>query len=118
MTNENDGSALIDLEFFESRRQVGEDFLEKLVEVFSLEAPKLVNKIKGLIEERNQSGLADSGHKFKGMCLNVGAERLSMLGKSIESSAKAGDFDELTDVIFELDKVLDNTLFEMRKLIE
>lgn len=118
MTSENDGSVLIDLEFFESRRQVGEDFLEKLVEVFSLEAPKLVNRIKGLVEERNHPDLADSGHKFKGMCLNVGAEKLSSLGKIIETSAKAGKLDDLDDVISELDDVLTNTLSEMQKLIE
>lgn len=118
MTSEKDGSVLIDLEFFESRRQIGEDFLEKLVEVFSLEAPKLVTRIKGLVEERNQPYLADSGHKLKGMCLNVGAEKLSILGKTIESSAKAGNIDELAGVVDELDGVLANTLSEMQKLIE
>ncbi|MCG8337024.1 MAG: Hpt domain-containing protein [Proteobacteria bacterium] len=116
MTTDNDSPVLIDLDFFESRRQIGEDFLEKLVEVFSLEAPKLINKIKVLVKERNQADLADSGHKFKGMCLNVGADKLSILGKTIESFAKAGNIDELDDVVKELDNVLVNTLSEMKKL--
>ena len=118
MTSENDGPVLIDLEFFESRRQVGEDFLEKLVEVFSLEAPKLIKRIETLLEERNQPDLADSGHKFKGMCLNVGADRLSILGKTIETAAKAGNLDELDEVVKELDSVLAKTLSKMQQLIE
>jgi HPt (histidine-containing phosphotransfer) domain-containing protein len=118
MTSDNDSSVLIDLEFFESRRQVGEDFLAKLVEVFSQEAPKLVNKIKKLKNKKNEPELADSGHKLKGMCLNVGAQRLSTMGKVIEVSAKEGKIDELSSLITELDSVLANTLSEMKKLVK
>ncbi len=117
MTKESDSSVLIDLEFFESRRQVGEDFLEKLVEVFSLEAPKLIGKIKSEAKAGKPSDLADLGHKLKGMCLNVGAEQLSTMGKQIETFVKDPQEEGIDHLISELDSVLERTLSKMKMLV-
>lgn len=108
---------MIDADFFESRRQVGEDFLVKLVEVFGQEAPKLINQIKDMAASGEQSKLADLGHKLKGMSLNVGAVHLSDLGKEIEFKAKSGESDAIEAILNQLDSVLDQTLSEMKGMI-
>jgi hypothetical protein len=117
MTTDKKKSALIDLDFFESRRQVGEDFVVKLIDVFSQEAPKLVQKIKAAAKDKRRTELGEMGHKLKGMCLNVGADKLSGLGREIESQAKNESLDSLEILVKDLDKVLKNTLKEMKQLI-
>lgn len=117
MAKESKQTALIDLEFFESRRQVGQDFVVKLIEVFNQEAPKLVLKIKAAAKENHRKELAEMGHKLKGMCLNVGAEKLSGIGKEIENQAKNASFEALDSLVKDLDKVLKNTLYQMNQLI-
>jgi len=118
MNEENEKTTLIDAEFFETRRQVGEGFIEKLVQVFNQEAPKLIHKIQGSAKENNVSELAELGHKLKGMCLNVGATQLSILGKEIEFSAKNGEVGHLDTVIDSLEDVLKRTLKEMDRMVD
>lgn len=117
MNIENDIPSLVDEEFFESRREVGEDFVNKLVSVFSLEAPKLIAKVKTTAQANDKVKLAELGHKLKGMCLNVGAVRLSKIGKDIENHAQTGNSEILTSLISCLDNVLDETVREMKNLI-
>ncbi len=108
----------VNSEFFDSRRQVGEGFVEKLVEVFSDEAPKLINKIKQEAEDSDDKEMAELGHKLKGMSMNVGATRLSELGLEIEKIAKDGDREGLVRILELLDATLDSTLDTMRSLLE
>lgn len=108
---------IIDVDFFESRRQVGEDFLVKLVEVFGQEAPKLIDQIKNAEVSGESAQLADLGHKLKGMGLNVGAICLSNLGKEIEYKTKSGDTELVNAAIGQLDSVFSKTLSEMKELI-
>lgn len=108
----------VNSEFFDSRRQVGEGFVEKLVEVFSDEAPKLINKIKQEAEDSDDKEMAELGHKLKGMSMNVGATRLSDLGLEIEKIAKDGDREALVRILELLDATLDSTLDTMRSLLE
>lgn len=108
---------LIDSEFFESRRQVGEDFVIKLVEVFDQEAPKLINKIKSVHTEGDYRHLAELSHKLKGMCLNVGAVRLSEAGRTIEELILDDDTVRITPVVEELDDLFQLTLNEMKQIV-
>ena len=105
---------MIDAGFFESRRQVGEDFVIKLVEVFAQEAPKLIDAIKKA-QQADGLHLAELGHKLKGMSLNVGASLLSDFGKEIEQKAGVGE--DVEDVIEQLDSVFAETLSQMQALI-
>jgi len=116
--NSNKKCLLIDQEFFESRRQIGEDFIRKLVEVFSQEAPKLILSIKETVEKKNKTELAKLGHKLKGMCLNVGASALSQLGREIEMNAHKIGENSVTDLINRADRVFEGTLSEMNSIIE
>jgi len=118
MAEEVNSVDLVDKDFFESRKQVGEDFVEKLFQVFSQEAPKLIQKIIEIAETDNKEKLVELGHKLKGMCLNVGAGRLSFVGKQIELSAKSGEKEALNELIKGMDSVLENTLSEMENLIK
>lgn len=109
---------LVDEAFFASRRQVGEGFVEKLIVVFGEEAPKLVAMLKQTHLSGNLPELAEMGHKLKGMCLNVGAQRLSGLGKEIEWAAKSSDEAQLKPLIDDLDQVLQSTLIAMGQMIQ
>lgn len=108
---------LVDLDFFESRRQVGEDFVIKLVEVFSQEAPKLIAKIKDAAEKQRGSELAELGHKLKGMCLNVGAMALSRLGRDIEHNAGKDNDDIVEILVKDVDTIFEKTLSTMKELV-
>lgn len=109
---------LIDIEFFESRRMVGEEFVKKLVEVFVQEAPKLVAQIKSTLDSSDISKLAELGHKLKGMCLNVGAVRLSNIGLEIEQFAKSGEIDPIRELVAWVDVVLNDTTSTIEGLVE
>ncbi len=104
---------IIDLDFFESRRQVGEDFLDKLIEVFEEEALKLIRKIKETAECNDPKHLAELGHKLKGMSLNVGAVLLSNLGRQIE--LRSNDLESAS--LKSLDIAYEQTMSEMKKLV-
>ena len=117
MSEESGKTTLVDADFFESRKQVGEGFIEKLVQVFNQEAPKLIGKIQDSAENSNVSELAELGHKLKGMCLNVGASQLSAIGKEIEHSARSGESDQLDKLVAKLEEVLQNTLEQMNRMI-
>lgn len=114
---ENEQDSAIDQEFFDSRRQIGEGFIEKLVEVFCLEAPKLIGTIANTVGRDDASQLAKLGHKLKGMCLNVGATRLSALGEEIEASASRNDLTEIGRLVREAEEEFSRARTEMERLI-
>jgi HPt (histidine-containing phosphotransfer) domain-containing protein len=114
--NSDKSQEYVDLEFIESRRPVGEGFIEKLVEVFSEEAPKIIAIIKEKADKKGGKNLAELGHKLKGMSLNVGATRLSKLGGDMESFSKANNSQGVIQVIKELDEALEITLVQMHQL--
>ncbi len=116
--NKHKKVVLVDLEFFESRRQVGEDFVRTLVEVFGQEAPKLINNIKITVEKQSEKELAELGHKLKGMCLNVGASALSQIGKEIEMNADRISTVFIENLVKKADSVFEGTLSEMNRLVK
>ncbi len=109
---------VVDREFFASRRQVGEEFVQKLVEVFCEEAPKLIKMIKDTWKSKSLGRISELGHKLKGMSLNVGAEKLSDIGRIIEEKTNDGQIDEVEGVLNRLDDVFNQTEKELYQLLK
>lgn len=116
-SKEKENTSILDPEFFESRKQVGEDFVEKLMAIFYQEAPKLINNIRNEARNGISQDLAGLGHKMKGMCLNVGATYLSEMGKKLEEKCSQNSFQEINELIDEMEDVFKRTKIEMERIL-
>ncbi len=114
---EKETTSILDPEFFESRKQVGEDFVEKLVAIFYQEAPKLIKNIRDEAKNGITQELAGLGHKLKGMCLNVGATCLSEMGKNLEEKCSQNSFQGINKIVEEMEDVFNQTQVEMERFL-
>ncbi len=60
--------------------------IEELTNIFFNEAPLLIDEIESSEQENDMDKTGRLAHKLKGMCMNLGAERLGAICHEIESS--------------------------------
>jgi HPt (histidine-containing phosphotransfer) domain-containing protein len=85
--------------------------IEKMVEVFQLDGPELVEEIQDAIKKQNSENLYHAAHKLKGMLQDFQAEKAANTAYEIE---KRGQSQMYTDVST-IASTLDN---EVRELID
>ncbi len=106
-------SLLIDIDFLETRREISDSFLREMVDVFNLEAPELITRIKKEHRNNNIAAIRNLGHKLKGMSQNMGAVYLSEIAESIEQ----GTPEVIRPMIECLDVVYEKTRHILNKLV-
>lgn len=81
------------LKFLEELSQNEIGFIENLMRLFFENAPMAISQLKQAIATDDVSSAQQAAHKFKGLCLNVGAVSTGKLSGIIEMNAQNGSLD-------------------------
>jgi len=99
---------ILDLELLKTRENIGVTFLPKLIRAFNMEVPKLMEIIQLSYQNSDYNNVKELGHKLKGMCLNMGALRLSEIGRRIED--EEGD---LYLILGQIETIFNETMYQL-----
>jgi HPt (histidine-containing phosphotransfer) domain-containing protein len=86
---------VLDAGFLRTRLDTAGLSLPSLMEVFSVEVSGLIDTLEGCHRCDDLDEIRRYAHKLKGMCLNMGADRLGEIGRLIEEEAMPGDIEAL-----------------------
>lgn len=74
------------------------EILAELRDLFMEHAPPLYESMRQAMVDQNLEVIARDAHSLKGACATYGAQRIAMVCKVIELAAKAGDWDEVSNL--------------------
>lgn len=94
------------------------DIVSELVNMFVVDAPKMVTNLTDLAAKESCDGLRREAHGLKGSCANIGAERLAGLCHDVETHARDGDIRQALEIIGAVQHELTNLLTELAALPE
>lgn len=89
---------------------------DEIIDLSVANAPKHVTQVKAAAD--NPTKLVFASHVFRGMSLNLGASRLGAICQEIETVANSGSTSGVPALVVEMDRTVDLTLAEFRKLRE
>lgn len=99
-------------------RQTDPGFLQQVLDMFSAQAPALINEIIKSHEQGKNDAMWQSAHKLKGTSLNIGARRLGELCRRLEVQGRSGEMNGLEEIVSQLDFVYKETLKELKNLFQ
>ncbi len=81
-------------------REEGEpDLLAELIEVFEADTAARLSALRDAVEKGDAEGLRRAAHALRGGSGSLGALRLSRLAEDVESAARSGNLDAVTEQI-------------------
>ncbi|HMF50625.1 MAG TPA: response regulator, partial [Candidatus Saccharimonadales bacterium] len=110
--NENDaialpGALLCTREELLGELEGDEDFLQKLIELFSANTPKILDSIRDAIARRDSERLAAAAHKLLSSLGAFGADKARNLALRLEEQARLGDFENADERFANLEREID-----------
>jgi PAS domain S-box-containing protein len=108
---------VLDDEIVAGLRDLGADFLARLVPVFVLAAPDRLADVRAAVEAGDAPALADAAHALRGSAANLGGARVAAVCARIETAARAGDLDAAPADLAELDAELAAMLVSVEELV-
>jgi HPt (histidine-containing phosphotransfer) domain-containing protein len=92
--------------------------LIELVQLFSEEAPQLIEAMQKSLQQGDMQGLARSAHSMKGAASNFMAHSTAGAASQLEDDAKRGDTESAKAVLARLELVVERLLLELANLCE
>lgn len=108
---------LIDDQTIANLRELGEDVLKELVDLYLEDAPKQISSIELSLKQMDSEGLRRSAHSLKGASANLGANDLAALCLKMETQGKLKDFSGTEQLLNDINACLKKTSVEMKKLL-
>jgi len=112
--------SLIDLNVIQNLKELGGDdggdFFKEIITLFSDQYPQLLQNITTHAQNKDFDNLSKSAHALKGACLNIGAKELSEICKKIEINSKTHIYDEIDELLNQIDTVHQLTMNEINLL--
>ena len=100
--------------FLAARKDIAGSFLKNLINIFNLEVPKLIAKLKKSHQMLDYEDVKNLGHKLKGMSLNLGAVHLSEIGRTIEEAHP----ENVHLIVDQVDGVFEKTRLALTELLD
>ena len=103
--NEHAGSATVeyvslDEDALKNLRDLGgDDFLGEVIDAFLADAPELMATLRRSLDEQNAEELRRAAHTLKSNGATLGAERFADLCRDLEQRAKAGELDDVPQLV-------------------
>ena len=95
--------SVIDDGMISALKDMGPEIFVELVELYLEEAPNQVAEVRRQFELGDAAGMGAAAHSLKGSSLNLGANSLADICKQIELKGKDGDFNNLENLLEQLD---------------
>ena len=90
----------------ELRALGGNDFMVKIITQFVQDVAKCVIQLQNAIETENRDELAKTAHGLKGICRNIGVQKLAEIAFAMEQKGQHDSFDKLGDQFATLEQEL------------
>ena len=90
----------------ELRALGGNDFMVKIITQFVQDVAKCVIQLQNAIETENRDELAKTAHGLKGICRNIGVQKLAEIACAMEQKGQHDSFDKLGDQFATLEQEL------------
>jgi HPt (histidine-containing phosphotransfer) domain-containing protein len=96
--------------------EVNPDFLNELIEMYIVSAPRLITGIKSHAAEGDSSALEADAHRLRGSSLNLGALRMAEVCGLLEKKGREDDREGLEPLVERLETDYGELLAELDKL--
>jgi HPt (histidine-containing phosphotransfer) domain-containing protein len=94
------------------------ELLAELVELFSKQAPQLVEAMRRALEKGDMQSLGRSAHSLKGAVGNFLAHKTASAAAQLEDDAKRGDADSAKSGLVALEVLVERLLPELQNLCQ
>ena len=94
------------------------ELLIELVQLFSEEAPQLIESMRKSLQQGDMKGLARSAHSMKGAASNFLAHRTVGAASQLEDDAKRGDTESARTALAALEGIVERLLTELANLCQ
>ncbi len=100
----------------ELKASLGDDdgVMKQLIDMYLTDAPKLVGNAKDALAKSDKEILARSAHSLKSTSATMGAMKVSVAAKELETLARAGNFAASAGVLSRLETELAGALDALR----
>lgn len=100
------------------RLEGNSELLIELVQLFSEEAPQLIEAMRKSLQQGDMQGLARSAHSMKGAASNFLAHRTAGAALQLEDDAKRGDRESARTALAALEVIVERMLTELANLCQ
>ena len=100
------------------RLEGNSELLIELVQLFSEEAPQLIEAMRKSLQQGDMQGLARSAHSMKGAASNFLADGTVGAALQLEDDAKRGDTESARTALAALEVIVERLLTELANLCE
>jgi len=97
-------SDAVDIEALKSIRDLGEDVLSEVIDLFFETTPNKMEVIRQALADQNPQGVERAAHFIKGSCSNVGALPMQTLCHSLQEQGASGDLKGAGDTFKDLER--------------
>jgi CheY-like chemotaxis protein/HPt (histidine-containing phosphotransfer) domain-containing protein len=95
----------------------GGDFLKDVINMFTLQAPRMIENIHTYCEQKRFEEMGQEAHKLKGSALNIGAAAVADICRQIELRGRNSSGEGCGELILSLIDTFQKTKAELNKLI-
>lgn len=88
-------------------------FFFELIDIYTSESPKMLDKIKEALEKSDCKQLAFYAHKLKGSSVTLGVEGVFQLTKQLEELGKAENWEGVSELVTSLFELFDEAVKEL-----
>lgn len=100
------------------RLEGNSELLIELVQLFSEEAPQLIEAMRKSLRQGDMQGLARSAHSMKGAAGNFMAHAAVSTALQLENDAKRGDTESARTALAALEVIVEHLLTELANLCQ
>jgi|HubBroStandDraft_2_1064218.scaffolds.fasta_scaffold132265_2 two-component system sensor histidine kinase/response regulator len=100
------------------RLEGNSELLIELVQLFSEEAPQLIEAMRKSLQQGDMQGLARSAHSMKGAAGNFLAHGTAGAALQLENDAKRGDTESARTALAALEVIVERLLTELANLCQ
>jgi histidine phosphotransfer protein HptB len=84
--------SIIDLAIYNDLKlNLGDDFIDELVETYCVETPQLINQLQQALGSNDADTFRRAAHSIKSSSASIGAMQFSAQAKELEAIGKSGD---------------------------
>jgi len=112
-----DNSSIVNISEALSLADDDQELLLMLANLFLEESPKDMAAVRAALGRQDREALAAAAHKLKGSVMPICAPRLLECAKQLEARGRQGEFEEVTVVCAEVDRLLAEVHVALRELI-
>ena len=112
------GDGVVDREAVLERVGGDTDLLRELVDLFTDDSLRLVDRIRRAVMKKDADDLEEAAHGLKGSVLNFGAKSVADIAQGLETMGKNRDLTQVQNVVVELERQVQKLRAELKAMTD